>query len=141
VCRSWWRRGPLTSLGLNLPEHKAAQDSSCESWEPLTAGSVTQQQRQQRLNRNPSSSANIQRQRSAVLQSVTGLGRPGRRNGNGAVEMKTMRRRSSLSYGVMVIDMGVHQLSGLPNKVNLTQVSGPAGARGRGWGGALLRDL
>jgi hypothetical protein len=27
-----------------------------------------------------------------------------------------------LSYGVMVIDMGVHQLSGLPQKVNLIQV-------------------
>jgi hypothetical protein len=32
------------------------------------------------------------------------------------------RRRSSLMYGVMVIDMGVHQLSGLVQKVNLTQV-------------------
>lgn len=38
------------------------------------------------------------------------------------------RRRSSLSYGVMVIDMGVHQLSGLPQKVNLVQV-------GVGWQG------
>jgi hypothetical protein len=27
-------------------------------------------------------------------------------------------------YGVMVIDMGVHQLSGLVQKVNLTQVRG-----------------
>lgn len=32
------------------------------------------------------------------------------------------RRRSSLSYGVTVIDMGVHQLSGLPQKLNLVQV-------------------
>jgi hypothetical protein len=32
------------------------------------------------------------------------------------------RRRSSLSYGVMVIGMGVHQLSGLPQKVNLILV-------------------
>eukprot|EP00775_Hariotina_reticulata_P002698 gene2698-2998_t len=53
-----------------------------------------------------------------------------RRNGDGLVEMKTMRRRSSLSYGVMVIDMGVHQLSGLPNKVNLTQVM-PCGLEDR----------
>jgi hypothetical protein len=33
-----------------------------------------------------------------------------------------VRRRSRLSYGLLVIDMGVHQLSGLPQKVNLIQV-------------------
>lgn len=52
--------------------------------------------------------------------------RPRRKGENGAA----VRRRSSLSYGVMVIDMGVHQLSGLPQKVNLVQVMGPRLCRG-----------
>ena len=32
------------------------------------------------------------------------------------------RRRSSLCYGVMVIDMGVHELSGLEEPINVMQV-------------------
>lgn len=38
-------------------------------------------------------------------------------------ERRQSRRRSSLSYGVMVIDMGVHELSGITNPINLVQVS------------------
>ena len=60
---------------------------------------------------------------------VQGLGRRRRgaqgKRGSEALDRSThvsRRRRSSLMYGVMVIDMGVHQLSGLGQKVNLTQV-------------------
>ena len=34
-------------------------------------------------------------------------------------------RATSLAYGVMVIDMGVHELDGLEEPMNLTQVSQP----------------
>jgi hypothetical protein len=38
------------------------------------------------------------------------------------VHQQRGRRRSSLSYGVMVLDMGVHHLSGLQQKASLVQV-------------------
>lgn len=56
---------------------------------------------------------------------LMGLGRLRKRDrqqGRASNGLRRDRRRSSLSYGVMVIDMGVHQLSGLPQKVNLVQV-------------------
>ena len=34
----------------------------------------------------------------------------------------TQNRNSSMSYGVMVIDMGVHELDALDEPVNITQV-------------------
>jgi hypothetical protein len=63
----------------------------------------------------------------AVNAAVTAPGgllakRPAGRGGRRSEEWGGARRRISLSYGVMVIDMGVHQLSGLPQKVNLIQV-------------------
>jgi len=66
--------------------------------------------------------------RSRVWRSaVQGLGRKRGRSkqGSGSEDRSahtSRRRRSSLMYGVMVIDMGVHQLSGLVQKINLTQV-------------------
>lgn len=58
--------------------------------------------------------------------SLTGLGRLGKRQRQRAYAAKGLhrdRRRSSLSYGIMVIDMGVHQLSELAQKIDLVQVS------------------
>jgi hypothetical protein len=72
---------------------------------------------------------------------VQGLGHKGSRSKQGRDQNDrsahlSRRRRSSLMYGVMVIDMGVHQLSGLVQKVNLTQV-GLGGWVG-GWGGMYV---
>jgi hypothetical protein len=38
--------------------------------------------------------------------------------------MSRTRRASGVVYGVMVIDMGVHELAGLDDSINLTQVGG-----------------
>ena len=37
------------------------------------------------------------------------------------------KRNSSISYGLMVIDMGVHELDDLDAAINVTQVSGSLG--------------
>ena len=37
-------------------------------------------------------------------------------------KMGRTRRNSGIAYGVMVIDMGVHELAGLEEPLNLTQV-------------------
>jgi hypothetical protein len=44
-------------------------------------------------------------------------------------------------YGVMVIDMGVHQLSGLVQKVNLTQVERGAGVDTGSANSLLTREV
>jgi hypothetical protein len=56
--------------------------------------------------------------------------------GAGPAAQRQPRRRSSLSYSVMVIDMGVHELSNLSVPMNLVQV-GPGGEGVRGCRGLM----
>lgn len=114
-----------SAAGAATGDLETSSDSSREG----DSSSRMQQWQQDKQRQGAVSPGLLASLRTGVWRSaVQGLGQKGSRSRRYTYDQNdksvhvSRRRRSSLMYGVMVIDMGVHQLSGLVQKVNLTQV-------------------